>query len=281
MPCPGAGTNASTVERGAGLVRAAEPAQPGQRQHDRRRIRRSASFRSRVSTLPRSSARPRGRARSASSCERRRRLERADPRARGQRVDRPRADERVARVLRRPARRDLEARRAARPARPSRCARRGRSRRRAAPPRSPSRSATCRRARRRGRRRCVIVTSSGSSPACAARSRSATWRACASASALPRVPMRSVFSASGAVRLDRIGVTSARPLRPLRASSVRASERRALLRCPGRTARAAPARRRRCAGRSPRSFRLQDRLVEEPLHDRRGDQLERARGRLR
>ena len=151
-PWPGAGTNASGVERRAGLV-ARGPAGAGRPAPARRvalALRRACAGGCRRC---RAAARPRRRRACASSCERRRRLEVPTRAPCGQRVDR--ASRRRARRAgpRRRARPRSRGRRAARPAGPWRCAPRGRSRRRAAPPRSPSRTATCRRGRRSPGRR--------------------------------------------------------------------------------------------------------------------------------
>ena len=141
------------VERAAGLVRAAEPLQAGERQHDRVVLALGELAQAGVDVAAQL-ARPRGRtAQRAAAATRRRRLRRADRRAAAQRVER---------AARRPARRaGPRARGTATSARPGRQARRHvlgavhgevdlAGEQRLLDLLRPS--ATCRRPRRRGRR---------------------------------------------------------------------------------------------------------------------------------
>ena len=246
------------VEDGARLPLAPQAPQPGQRQHDRvvlarrpacaaacRRCPAAAApqvgpDRQQLRAAPQAATCRPARPRAARRATRRRTARRADPRPAG----RPRS----------------RARQAARRARPWRCGPPGRRRRAAARPRSPSRTATCRRRRSRSAASpLVVIGTSSASPRAGRRSASATARACASASALPRVPMRSGFSASRVPpRATRIGVTlggaAPSPAAAAAAGLVRGLECRQRSRCRARTARAAPARRRRCRWSSPLAF---------------------------
>ena len=126
IPWPGAGTNLLARGHAVASRFTPEPAKAGERQHDRVASP-SASFRRRVSTLPRSSvtlevgpdreelrAPPQAGRPHARAAREARRASAAPP------------DERVARILRRGARRRSQARPAARRERPLRCGRRGR-----------------------------------------------------------------------------------------------------------------------------------------------------------
>ena len=237
VPWPAAGTIASSSAPVASAC-APEPLAARRARGRSRRGRPRASRRSRVSTLPRSSTTSRSGA------------QRAQLRARGAATLVPtrapaasassdaRAAQRVARVGARRRGDDRRARRRAAPGRPWPSARRGRPRRAAA--RRRARLTQRSLSRRRGPRSPVVVIGTSSAPPSA----SATARAWASASALPRVPTLTTRrrGAAGARRPARpVGSASARrrglvgPSRPNssrsdREPSVAAGASRALFR---------------------------------------------------
>ena len=183
---PGGGHEHLAAQRAARLVARGRAARARRRRARARRPRRRRSLRSRVSTLPRSSrdleVGPRGEQLGATP-----QRAGADARALAHRVERVLADQHVERVG--AARRGDDGRcpPPARRARPWPSAPRGRCRR----PAARASSAPVQRdlsPRARSTSPAVVISTSSVSPR---RARSATARAWASASRLPRVPMRS------------------------------------------------------------------------------------------